>query len=148
MEVKGIKRASEEKLGRASEKIILMSDFKAKVVEVVSSVPRGKVVSYGQVAAYVGLPRAAREVGWVLSVLGEVTPWWRVINNKGYISIRGNINADKERQAGLLILEGIPVDEEFRLPIEEYRFKPTETELRKFQLEGEYIRTLIEKYGI
>jgi methylated-DNA-protein-cysteine methyltransferase-like protein len=124
-----------------------MSDFKDKVIQVVTRVPKGKVVSYGQVASYVGLPRAAREVGWVMSEVGEVTPWWRVVNNKGYISIRGNLRADKERQASLLILEGVPVDEEFKLPIEEFRFRPTEKELKEFQLEDGYIRTLIEKYG-
>ncbi len=124
-----------------------MSDFKDKVIQVVTRVPKGKVVSYGQVASYVGLPRAAREVGWVMSEVGEVTPWWRVVNNKGYISIRGNLTADKERQASLLILEGVPVDEEFKLPIEEFRFRPTEKELKEFQLEDGYIRTLIEKYG-
>jgi len=125
-----------------------MSSFKEKVIHIVSHVPRGKVISYGQVAAYVGLPRAAREVGWVMSELGEVVPWWRVVNNKGYISIRGNSTADKERQASLLILEGVSVDEEFRLSIEEYRFRPTEKELREFHLEDTYIRTLIEKYGV
>lgn len=125
-----------------------MTPFRDKIIKIVCSVPRGKVVSYGQVAAYAGLPRAAREVGWVMSELGEVTPWWRVVNNKGYISIRGNLSADKERQASLLIMEGVPIDEEFKLPIDEYRFKPTESQLKEFQLEDEYIRTLIEKYGI
>lgn len=125
-----------------------MSDFKDKVIRIVRAVPEGKVVSYGQVASYAGLPRAAREVGWVMSDLGEVTPWWRVINNKGYISIRGNLSADKKRQASLLIMEGVPVDEEFNIPINEYRYKPTESQLREFLLEDEYIRTLIEKYGL
>lgn len=125
-----------------------MTPFRDKIIKIVCSVPRGKVVSYGQVAAYAGLPRAAREVGWVMSELGEVTPWWRVVNNKGYISIRGNVSADKERQASLLILEGVPVDEEFKLPIDDYRFKPTESQLKEFQLEDDYIRTLIEKYGL
>ncbi len=125
-----------------------MTPFRDKVIKIVCSVPRGKVVSYGQVASYAGLPRAAREVGWVMSELGEVTPWWRVVNNQGFISIRGNSSADKERQASLLILEGVPVDEEFKLSIDDYRFKPTEAQLKEFQLEDEYIRTLIEKYGI
>ncbi len=125
-----------------------MSDFRNKVIRVVSSVPKGKVVSYGQVASYVGLPRAAREVGWVMSELGEVAPWWRVVNNKGFISIRGNMSADKERQASLLIMEGVPVDEDFKLPIDEYRFRPTEKELKEFQLEDRYVTSLIEKYGV
>lgn len=125
-----------------------MSDFRSKVIQIVTSIPRGKVVSYGQVAAYCGLPRAAREVGWVMSELGEVTPWWRVVNNKGFISIRGNATADKKRQANLLISEGVTVDEEFRLPIVKFRFRPTRSQLKKFQLEDSYIQSLMQKYGI
>src|SRR5438105_160774 len=67
------------------------SPFKQKIIEVIRLVPHGKVVSYGQVAAYVGVPRAARQVGWILNQSeGKLDlPWWRVVNNKGYLSIRG-----------------------------------------------------------
>ena len=51
-------------------------------------IPYGRVVSYGQVAAYVGVPRGARQVGWTLRRLEDIDiPWWRVINNEGRISI-------------------------------------------------------------
>ncbi len=148
MEAERVKGPPEKKYTSSSGEISVMSDFKDKVIRVVGSIPKGKVVSYGQVASYIGLPRAAREVGWVMSEVGELTPWWRVVNNKGYISIRGTMSADKERQASLLIMEGVPVDEEFKLPIEEYRFRPTKAELKDFQLEDSYIHTLIEKYGV
>ena len=67
-----------------------MSKFKEKVIEVVSLIPFGKVVSYGQVALYIGIPRAARQVGWMLNRMeGDVQiPWWRVVNNQGRISIK------------------------------------------------------------
>ena len=44
-----------------------MSEFKQKVIEVVQNVPFGTVVSYGQVAVMIGVPRAARQVGWILN---------------------------------------------------------------------------------
>lgn len=128
-----------------------MSPFKTRVIEIICAIPYGKVVSYGQVASYAGLPRWAREVGWILNGLGEKEldlPWWRVVNNKGYLSIRGNQTADKELQAKLLRAEGVEVDQEFKLEMKTYRYLPTEEELARFQLEGSYIRMLIEKYGV
>lgn len=128
-----------------------MSPFKEKVIQIVRSVPEGKVVSYGQVAAYCGLPRAARQVGWVLnSTEGEMIdlPWWRVVNYQGYLSIRGTKLHDKELQKKLLQAEGIPVSDEYVLPMEQYRFRPTKELLQTFELEKEYIEMLLTKFGI
>lgn len=66
--------------------------FGTRVYALVRRIPRGSVVSYGAVAALLGSPRAARGVGTALSGLepdGDV-PWWRVINRKGEISIKGD----------------------------------------------------------
>jgi methylated-DNA-protein-cysteine methyltransferase related protein len=57
----------------------------------VRRVPKGKVVSYGQVARMIGPPCSARTVGWALASLrtSHVTPavpWQRVINAKGSVS--------------------------------------------------------------
>lgn len=116
-----------------------MSRFKTRVIEIVCAIPKGKVLSYGQVAAYAGLPMAAREVGWILHTLGSDDvdiPWWRVVNNKGYLSIRGNQRADKELQAKLLRAEGVEVDHEFTLNMISYRYLPNETALRSFSTTG------------
>ena len=70
-----------------------MQSFSEKVFVCVKKVPRGKVVSYGQVASMVGKPRAARQVGWALRTLdiADISiPWWRVVNQKGFLSIKGN----------------------------------------------------------
>lgn len=128
-----------------------MSAFKDRVIQIVRSVPMGKVVSYGQVAAYAGLPRAAREVGWTLSGLEGShldLPWWRVVNNKGFLSIRGNQTHDKELQAKLLRTEDIEVSPDFELDMKKYRYLPTAAVLKTYQLDESYIRTLIEKYGL
>ncbi len=125
-----------------------MSIFKQKVIDLVRMIPQGKVASYGQIALYAGLPRAAREVGWILNgTEGKVDlPWWRVVNNTGYLSIRGPVVSDKELQRKLLRAEGIEVREDFTFGIEKYRWIMPEEEVRKLQLPVEYIEKIIEKY--
>ncbi len=117
------------------------SKFQQKVIQAVSFIPRGRVVSYGQIALYIGLPRAARQVGWTLRELGEKEniPWWRVINQKGIISIKNNLTADRALQKKLLEAEKINVSEDFQVDIKKYRFDPSEKELRKLQLKDSYI---------
>ena len=90
---------------------MIVSEFKDKVVQVIRWVPRGKVVSYGQVAVYIGVPRAARQVGWTMRGLeGKIEiPWWRVVNNAGRITIKGNLYNDQALQKKLLEAEGIKV---------------------------------------
>ena len=54
-------------------------NFFEKVYEIVNTVPRGCVMSYGQVAALAGSPRMARQVGWALHVCPDQVPWHRII---------------------------------------------------------------------
>lgn len=123
-----------------------MSKFSEKVLFVVDSIPYGKVVSYGQVALYVGIPRAARQVGWILRQSeGKDIPWWRVINNEGRISIKGNFHNTADLQRKLLLAESIAVDENFELNIEEYRYRATEQELKKFNLDDDYLEIVLRK---
>jgi methylated-DNA-protein-cysteine methyltransferase related protein len=125
-----------------------MSPFRQKVIEIVSHIPAGRVMSYGQVALYIGAPRAARQVGWTLRHIGPeiVIPWWRVINKEGRISIRGNFYADKVLQKKLLEAEGIEVNE-FKLDIKKYRFVPTPRQL-KLALGDSYIENISHKFNI
>ena len=100
--------------------------FKENVFKFLKAVPKGKVVSYGQAAAIAGSPRAARQVGGILRSIDtakEKVPWWRVINSKGTISIKGNWTATKDLQKQLLEKEGIKVEKDFSLNMEKYRWK-------------------------
>lgn len=127
-----------------------MSEFRQRVITVIQHIPFGTVVSYGQVAVMIGAPRAARQVGWILnsSEGGVELPWWRVVNNIGYLSIRGTNAADKSLQAKLLRAEGIEVTEDFHLDMKQYRFKPDEEFLNQFQLRDEYRTKVLEKYSL
>lgn len=77
----------------------------------VRQIPKGRVATYGQIAALLGSPRASRQVGWALNRLkpGTTVPWQRVINREGRITI-ANARATKDLQAALLRAEGVVVD--------------------------------------
>jgi len=100
-------------------------NFQGLVVDFIKTVPQGKVVSYGQVAAACGKPNGAREVGRILRAVDiseSNIPWWRVLNNKGVISIKGNWTADKQLQAKLLRQDGVEVSEDLIIDIDKYRY--------------------------
>lgn len=122
------------------------SPFKQRVLEIIKAIPSGKVMSYGQVAAYTGSPRAARQVGWILNKsLDDTLPWWRVINNAGRITIKGSYFTP-DIQADLLRQEGVEVDHELALNIDNYRYQPSLEQLKDWQLSEHYIKLLNQKY--
>ena len=124
----------------------MQNKFKEGVIRIVRKIPRGHVVSYGQVALYLGLPRAAREVGWTLNQLGENTliPWWRVVNNEGRISIKGSrYSADDQRK--LLRKEGVMVGDDLTFDIEKYRFIPDLKFINDLKLDPTYLEMTSQK---
>ena len=77
---------------------------KNRVFTIVSSIPRGQVASYGQIARLAGMPSHARLVGRILSKLpaGTKLPWHRVVNSQGKIT-----NPGRDRQQKRLEKEGV-----------------------------------------
>jgi len=92
-------------------------------VKAVAAVPSGQVVSYGQVAAYIGTPRAARQVGWAMGSIGGVAdfPWWRVVNRNGVITIN-NTQISPPMQRQLLEAEGVEVDDSFQIDMKRFGY--------------------------
>jgi methylated-DNA-protein-cysteine methyltransferase-like protein len=80
----------------------------AAILAVVARIPRGRVTTYGSVAARAGLPRQARLVGKVLSALParSPVPWQRVVAAGGRIAFPAG-SASHRRQVRLLRAEGI-----------------------------------------
>lgn len=102
-----------------------MSTFANRVLRLVRRVPRGRVVSYGGVAAMLGAPRAARAVGAALRGLpdGSDVPWWRVVNGGGSISRRGaGVGARVQRL--LLEAEGVRFDRRGRVDWSRFGWSP------------------------
>lgn len=75
---------------------------------VIHQIPRGKVMTYGEVAKRAGLGRAARFVGTTLKNLPHDSslPWHRVINSQGKISFPPTSESHR-RQKRKLLSEGI-----------------------------------------
>ena len=79
------------------------TNFFTSVYAVVARIPRGKVMSYGQIARVLGAPRAARQVGWAMRRWPDNVPWQRVEKESGEIA--GGGHADFRRV--LLEEEGV-----------------------------------------
>ncbi|MDQ3099173.1 MAG: MGMT family protein [bacterium] len=127
-----------------------MSEFTDAVISIVRQVPYGTVASYGQIAAYTGVARAARQVGWTLNrIEGRVeVPWWRIVNNAGRISIKNTEFNTPMLMKQMLEHEGVDVASDYTFDIGKYRFRPSVTQMKSWQLDDEYIERICKKYLI
>ena len=96
--------------------------FFARVYEVVRSIPRGRVATYGQIAAWLGVPRGARAVGWALRALDrDDVPWHRVVGHDGRISLRFGSGPSLQRKR--LRAEGVRF-KKGRVEVSRYLYRP------------------------
>jgi methylated-DNA-protein-cysteine methyltransferase-like protein len=97
----------------------------ARIHAVVRRIPRGRVATYGQVAALAGCAGRARQVGYALHALGPDTsvPWQRVVNARGEVSPRRTPGWDGVQRA-LLEREGVVFDARGRLDLARLRWRP------------------------
>ncbi len=99
--------------------------FYDKVYEVVRKIPKGYVMTYGQVALLCGNPRASRAVGYALHVnpYPGVIPCHRIVNRFGYLSggvAFGGIDVQKE----LLEQENVEVSDDYKVDLDKYLYRP------------------------
>ena len=101
-----------------------MSDFAKSVIGFVKKIPRGKVATYGQIAALAGKPHGARGVGWILHACTNThgLPWQRVLNSQGRISFSPKTKEYKD-QKRLLEEEGIVFIDRGKLDLGEYQWQ-------------------------
>ena len=92
-----------------------------RVLRTVRRIPRGKVATYGEVAAASGYPGAARQVVWALRSGGKAVPWHRVLGAKGRIRLTGEPGFEQRLR---LRAEGVAVTGD-RVDLERfgYRFR-------------------------
>ncbi|CAI8338909.1 MAG: DNA base-flipping protein [Synechococcus sp. MIT S9220] len=115
--------------------------FDQRVRVVVAFIPEGRLSTYGQVADWIGAYGCARQVGWALRrlCLPSRIPWQRVVNAQGRISMSLSREGSDWMQRELLIAEGIPVDQDGRLPLKRFLWSPDEGQLAEM---GQLLRAL------
>ncbi|HKK93045.1 MAG TPA: MGMT family protein [Longimicrobiales bacterium] len=105
------------------------SPFARRVVAVVRDIPRGRVATYGEVAAVCGSPRAARGVGAVLSgSIEDDVPWWRVVNRTGALTIPAHLGL-RTLQRTRLEDEDVGFDARGRVDLEGHRWSTLSDEV-------------------
>ena len=82
-----------------------MPNFFETAYAVARTIPPGRVMSYGQIAALAGNPRMARQVGWAMHDCPPDVPWHRVVRRDGSIA-----TGDGDVQRALLEAEGVEFD--------------------------------------
>lgn len=99
-----------------------MASFKDDVYKLVASIPKGKVMTYGQIAYLCERPRAARIVGGVAHYGDPKLPWQRVVKKDG--SLAEGYPGGTEGHRQVLEAEGIKVGPDYRIDMEQYLWRP------------------------
>lgn len=96
--------------------------FRDRVYAIVSQIPQGRVMTYGQIAALCGSPRAARIVGGVAHYGDLNLPWQRVVNKQGGLAVGypGGVVGHKVQ----LEAEGVQVSDDFKVDIARLLWQP------------------------
>ena len=119
--------------------------FTREVKAVIRRIPRGRVATYGQIAALAGRERAARGVAWILHSSSETAglPWHRVIGGRGAISLpRGR---GFEEQKELLTAEGVPVGRDGRIDLKRFQWEPSAGAAGRSRAARRYLRGLLRE---
>jgi methylated-DNA-protein-cysteine methyltransferase-like protein len=98
------------------------SEFKERVYEIVAQIPKGKVATYGQVAAMAGAAWAAWEVGQIAHTGPADLPWQRVLNKQGGLAKGYPGGYEGHKQA--IEKDGIEVNEDYRVDIGKLLWRP------------------------
>lgn len=94
-----------------------MSKQFSDVYDLVRQIPFGKVVTYGQIARWLGWEHGARTVGWALRSAPPDVPWHRVVNRCGALSLLGS-----DEQRIRLEAEGVCFGDFDRIDLGDYGF--------------------------
>ena len=80
--------------------------YRERVYSIVRRIPRGRVMTYGQIAELLGEGYTPRTVGFVMHSSPEGTPWHRVLNAQGATST-GRLVLPHDKQQRMLEQEGV-----------------------------------------
>lgn len=99
------------------------NNFRDQVYSYVAAIPEGRVMTYGQLAALSGHPRAARQVGQIARFGPEELPWHRVVNKNGGLAAAFPFGGRTEH-ARRLQGEGVAVSRDFTVRVEQLLWWP------------------------
>ena len=107
-------------------KMTVKKSFDLRVYQAVLHIPFGQVATYGQIAELISAYGCARQVGWSLKRLRlpSTIPWHRVVNAKGEVSMSIGREGTDWVQIDLLKREGIVIDQELKIQLRRYLWKP------------------------
>ena len=94
-------------------------------------IPRGKVMTYGQIATLLGSRLSPRAVGWALHGCPRDIPWHRVVNASGGCSTDRLPHMAPGLQQALLRAEGVRFRPNGTLDLEAYRWVPRRKSARR-----------------
>jgi len=105
--------------------------YRERVYQIVRRIPRGRVMTYGQIAYMLGKGYTPRTVGFVMHGADETkTPWHRVINSQGKCST-GRVVLPTDKQQRMLEREGVKFDAKGRCDLETFLCKPEQKKKTK-----------------
>jgi len=105
-------------------------NYRERVYRIVRSIPRGRVMTYGQLAEILGDGYTPRTVGFVMHGSDDKTPWHRVINAQGGCSTRGLV-LPHDKQQRMLEAEGVSFNERGRCDLKTYLWITDAKEARR-----------------
>jgi methylated-DNA-protein-cysteine methyltransferase related protein len=89
--------------------------FRDQVFQLVSEIPSGRVMTYGQIAALCGSPGAARIVGGIAHFGSPDLPWHRVVNKSG--GLASGYYGGRDGHKRDLEAEGVKVSLDYRVDV-------------------------------
>ena len=98
--------------------------FRERVEALVRQVPRGRVMTYGQLAALCGNARAARIVGGIAHFGDPDLPWQRVVNKQG--GLASGYPGGRAGHKQVLEAEGIRVSDDYKVEVERLIWWPND----------------------
>ena len=97
--------------------------YREKLFTLVASIPKGKVMTYGSIAAVLGEGYTPRTVGYAMHNSPDGVPWQRVINSQGKCST-GRLTIPLNLQQEMLEAEGIVFSKSGRCDLRMYQWWP------------------------
>ncbi len=96
----------------------------------VRRIPRGRVMTYGQISELLGRTLSPAAVGWAMNGCPDNVPWQRVVNARGGCSTDQTGKLPGGLQQAMLEEEGVAFGADGTLDLERYRYRPRSTRSR------------------